>query len=63
MKCTDYAVLGIVTCAWIASTAYLFLHPSDVNFATWAGLAATMGGIYHWLTIYDDKKQDIEHAE
>ena len=58
MKYADIFVMVIVSAAWIASTVYIFLHASDVNFATWCGMSATMGGIYHWLTVYDDKKPD-----
>lgn len=57
----DYLVMVIVTAAWVAGTTYIFVHPSDVNFATWAAMAATMGGLYHWLTVYDDKRPD-DHA-
>jgi hypothetical protein len=54
----DWLVITLVTAAWAASTIFLFKHPSDVNFATWAGLAVTMTGTYHWLCIVDDKKPD-----
>ena len=54
----DYFVLGIVTAGWAAATVFLFRHPSSVNFATWAGLVATLGGMYHWLCVSDDKRVD-----
>lgn len=54
----DRFVMGAVTAAWIASTVYLFIHPSEGAFATWAGLAVTMVGAYHWLVILDDKRPD-----
>lgn len=58
MGLTDYVVMFIVSAAWFSGTVFLFIHPSEVNFATWAGLAVTIGGIYHWITVYDDKKPD-----
>jgi hypothetical protein len=54
----DYFVLGIVTAGWVAATVFLFWYPSSVNFATWAGLVATIGGVYHWLCVNDDKRVD-----
>lgn len=59
--CRDTFVMGAVTAAWVASTAWVFLHPSEGAFATWAGLATTMIGAYHWLTLMDDKKADAEN--
>lgn len=56
--CRDVLVMAIVTAAWGASTWYLFKHPSDVNFATWCGLAVTMTSVYHWLCFMDSKKAD-----
>lgn len=54
----DWCVLAIVTGAWIASTVFLFKHPDDPNFATWAGLAITMTGTYKWLSDRDDQTPD-----
>ena len=54
----DFFVLGIVAAGWAASTVFLFLYPSSVNFATWAGLVATIGGVFHWLCVSDDKRVD-----
>lgn len=54
----DWFVMGVVTFAWFAGTAYVFIHPDDVNFVTWAGLTATMGGVYHWLVLQDSKRPD-----
>jgi hypothetical protein len=51
----------LVTGAWVASTVYLFRHPSDMNFATWATLCGTMTGFYHYMTQRDDKTPDCEH--
>lgn len=54
----DWFVMGVVTAAWVASTAYLFIHPSEAAFATWAALAATMTAAYHFLIVNDDKHPD-----
>ena len=54
----DTFVMLLVAQVWVASTVYLFLHPSEPTFVTWSSLCATMGGIYHWLCIRDDKTQD-----
>ena len=56
--CRDTFVMGAVTAAWAASTVWVFLHPSEGAFATWAALAATMIGAYHWLVMLDDKRPD-----
>jgi membrane protease YdiL (CAAX protease family) len=54
----DWLVMCIVTCAWLASTVFLFLHPDPANFATWAALGATMTGAYHWICYRDQKEAD-----
>lgn len=54
----DWFVMCAVTSAWCASTVWLFIHPSEAAFATWAGLAVTMIGAYHWLVLLDDKRPD-----
>ena len=50
LDATDGCILGFVV---IAGT-YLWLHPSDVNFATWCGLSA----VFHLLRVYDQKRPD-----
>lgn len=54
----DFAVLVLVTMGWVAATLFLFIHPSATNFATWAGFGATVGGVYHFLCVNDDKRVD-----
>ena len=56
--CRDTFVMGAVTAAWAASTVWVFLHPSEGAFATWAGLASVMIGAYHFLVVFDDKRPD-----
>lgn len=54
----DVAVLILVSVGWLAATLFLFLYPSPINFATWAGFGATVGGVYHFLCVSDDKRID-----
>ena len=54
----DIFVLLMVSAGWSAATVFLFMYPSSVNFATWAGFEATLYGAYHWLCIKDDKRVD-----
>lgn len=51
--------MGAVAAAWAAATVYLFKHASDVNFATWGTISATMVGVYHWICIRDSKQEDL----
>lgn len=60
MDTRDYFVIGLVSAAWAAGTVWVFVHPSAESFTAWCGLCATMGGIYHWLTIRDSKIKDAE---
>lgn len=52
--------MGLVTVMWCAGTVFLFKHPEIMNFATWAGLGATMTGVFHWLTVRDAKQPDAQ---
>ena len=54
----DWFVMGLVAVAWTAATVFLFLHHSDMNFVTWAGVCTTMTGVYHWITVRDQKVSD-----
>jgi hypothetical protein len=58
MDARDWFVILVVTAIWSAGTVYLFLHPDSTTFATWSGLAVTMTGFYHWMTIHDAKIAD-----
>lgn len=53
--------MGLVSVAWVAATVFLFVHHSDMNFATWATFSATVTGVYHWTTVHDDKTPDCSH--
>jgi len=54
----DWFILLLVSGAWIASTAYLFMFHSDANFAIWGGITTTITGAYHFLVIKDSKQAD-----
>jgi hypothetical protein len=56
--CRDWVILGLVTGGWAAATLFLFTHPAPMNFATWSGVVATICGVYHFLTVSDDKRAD-----
>jgi hypothetical protein len=47
---TDWLIMGFI----VAGAAYLWVHPSDVNFATWCGLSAA----FHLTRMFDDKRPD-----
>jgi hypothetical protein len=50
--------MGLVMAYHVEATAFVWLHPSDANFATWAGVTATITGVYHWINYRDDKTPD-----
>lgn len=60
MDVRDYITMTIFTLAFVAATVYLFVYHSIEVFAAWCGLVGTMGGIYHYLCIRDDKIKDAE---
>jgi hypothetical protein len=54
----DWIILILVTGALIAATVYMFKHADVAVFVAWCGLVPTITGVYHWLTIRDDKTPD-----
>lgn len=54
----DYFVLAAVTGSGVLACLFLFMYPSSVNFATWAGFEATLYGAFHWICVSDDKRVD-----
>lgn len=65
MKCDlrDWVVIMLVSAAWAAATAYIFYHPSDINFGTWCGFALTTTGTYHWICYADSKRPDAQQGD
>ncbi len=58
--CRDWFVMGTISAAWTAATVYLFINHSDVTFAAWCGLCATMVGAYHYINFRDQKEADAD---
>lgn len=58
MKAPDWFLIMLLAGIWTAATVFLFKHPESPNFQTWCMLGATMGGIYHWLMVRDQKVPD-----
>lgn len=56
----DWIVSGILILLTLVGCVYIFLHPSDMAFATWAGFTATLTGAFHYLNIQDSKVPDHE---
>lgn len=56
--CRDWFVMALFANLGIAATVYLFMHPSDMAFATWGGILSTNAGVFHWLTVKDAKVPD-----
>lgn len=58
MAARDWFVVLLMGAIWIASTAFIFLHPDTANFGIWAGITGTMASAYHWMVIRDQKVPD-----
>jgi hypothetical protein len=54
----DWFIMGLFAGVYVAATVYLFRHPGPETFGVWAGMVATMGGVYHWLDVRDAKTPD-----
>lgn len=54
----DWFVIAYVAVFNTAGFYYIEQHPSDINYAVWAGLLVVSGSIYHYLIIKDDKSPD-----
>jgi hypothetical protein len=63
MNIRDWFVLVLVALLWIAATIYLFIHPSEADFATWGAICGTMTGAYRWLDLKDSKVPDACHTQ
>jgi hypothetical protein len=55
---SDWAVLALVAGGFVASWAYVFMHPSDTAYGICVGGVGTFGGLFHFLTMHDDKIPD-----
>jgi hypothetical protein len=54
----DVAVLVLISAGFLASWFYVFMHPSDMAYATCVGGTGAWGCIFHWLTVRDQKIPD-----
>lgn len=52
--------MGLITLGWGAATVYLYQHPSDVNYATWGTITATIICAYRWIDYKDSKIPDAQ---
>lgn len=57
---SDWLVLIMIACSFVASWVYVFMHPSDTNFGICVGGVATSGGLFQFLRISDDKRPDVK---
>lgn len=58
MDHNDWIIAGLVTGGWIFASAFVCLHPTDTNFATWAAVTGSITCVYKWLDIKDAKTSD-----
>lgn len=60
MKCDlkDYFVMALITCGWGVSSVFLWIHPTDMNFATWGTFSAVVIAAYRWIDYKDSKVPD-----
>jgi hypothetical protein len=54
----DVFILMHMNAAGIAGAAFMFAHPDAINFATWAGLIATLTSAYKWFVFKSSKETD-----
>lgn len=52
----DWYVMLHMGFVLVASTVFVFKHPED--FREWCVFVGTVGGVFHWLVIHDDKVPD-----
>lgn len=57
MDATDWFMMLFTAALAGSGTVYLFLHPAEATFATWAALLTAQGGVFHGLNIFYDKRQ------
>lgn len=59
----DWFVMLLFAAAWVVATVWLFKYPSVPAFGIWAGMLATMGSVYHWLVVRDQKLPDANQEK
>lgn len=58
MDTRDWVIIALMANIQIVASIFVFKHPDAVNFATWATVAGTLTGAYHWMVIRDSKQAD-----
>jgi len=56
----DYMTYVFTGAILTIASVYVWHHPSDINFATWATVCGTLSCILKWLDITDDKQRDAQ---
>ena len=54
-------IIGLMANVQIVASVFVFKHPDVVNFATWATVAGTLTGFYHYVIFRDQKETDANH--
>ena len=54
----DFAVYGLVVALGAFSSVYLWRHPSDMNFGTFATIGGGIIAAMRWFDLRDDKEAD-----
>jgi hypothetical protein len=54
----DYAVYALVVALGVFGSVYLWKHPSEVSFATWATVCGGIVAAMRWFDLRDDKEAD-----
>lgn len=55
---SDWLVLILAVGCFVASWAFVFLHPTVEAFGICIGGTVTNGGLFHLLRVHDDKQPD-----
>lgn len=50
----------LVGATWVSALSFIVWKPTEMNFASWAGLNTSMLGVYHWIIVKDDKQMDMQ---
>lgn len=57
LDATDWFMMIFTALLAGSGTVYLFMHPAEATYLTWAGLLTAQGGVFHGLNIFYDKRQ------
>lgn len=54
----DHAIAIAVVSVMLIASVYLFKYHSDMAFGAWVTLVGTLIPLFHYLSIFDDKRPD-----